>query len=248
MPSVEVFVVCHDEAETLARLREWPGFRFVFVGPWACRRLRRDPRVIVARTLPDNIEHERELLTFTAWYGLVMNGLLKTDHACLLEYDVTVPEPAELKSRLGALLEREPADVVSFSALPMASLCERDVAPERMREVLRCVGLGVSGSHWYPTSNQCVAAPLLRAFVDWYYPTCVDVIRRVDPDRLSWYQERLFSLFVNARGIRVQVEPGLVQHVQLGSHIQTLAAPAPTRWGRLRRLLRPRPACRERGG
>jgi hypothetical protein len=70
--------------------------------------------VIIVRDLPNNIEYEKSLLTFTAWYAIIKNDLFKDDeHLCLLEYDVKLSE--NFKETLSSLLYTDKhLDVISF--------------------------------------------------------------------------------------------------------------------------------------
>jgi hypothetical protein len=48
---------------------------------------------------------------------------------------------------------------------------------------------------WFATSNHCLKRHKLTAFVDWYYPSCI-TIKKLDPIKISWYHERIFSLYI----------------------------------------------------
>jgi hypothetical protein len=47
-------------------------------------------KVIIARDLPDNIEHLPNLVAWTGWYAIARNGLITADIVNLLEYDVNL--------------------------------------------------------------------------------------------------------------------------------------------------------------
>lgn len=88
---VYVFV-CHDQCLIPSTLNKIENSKLIFVGDKEIDdKLRENKDIIIARDLPNNIEHEKKLLTFTAWYLIVKNNLfLEYDYVCILEYDVAL--------------------------------------------------------------------------------------------------------------------------------------------------------------
>jgi hypothetical protein len=69
---------------------------------------------------------------------------------------------------------------------------------------------------WYPTTNHCIKREILLDFVDWYYPSYLQ-IKDLDYKKLSWYHERLFSVYLNHTRASIKYLPGL-QHTLSYSH------------------------------
>ena len=47
---------------------------------------------------------------------------------------------------------------------------------------------------WYATTNHCIKRDRLSSFIDWYYPSSL-IIKKLDPVKISWYHERIFSIY-----------------------------------------------------
>jgi hypothetical protein len=79
--------VCHDSDSIKQVIHH--NCPIIFVGDKEC-----DidyPKLIIARNLENNIEYEKKLLTFTAWYAIIKNNLfLDYTYLCILEYDVNL--------------------------------------------------------------------------------------------------------------------------------------------------------------
>jgi hypothetical protein len=170
------------------------------------------PRVIIARNLPDNIEKEPKLLTFTAWYAIIKNNLFTdSDFLCLLEYDVVLDSSffSELRNAC------QSNDIVAFkggtahwnSNITNSVITTFLVNKKAPHE---------AGKYWYHTTNLCMRRNILEKFVDWYYPDYLFIKER-DNVRLSWYHERVFSAFISSNNYKVKQIGGL-KHFQLNSH------------------------------
>jgi hypothetical protein len=179
-------------------------------------------RVILLRSLPNNIEHYPKLLTFTAWYAVIKNNLfLDYEHLCILEYDVNITE-ASMIAINNAIGNISP-DIISFKRLGGGTQFFLDVNESILREFvgLRTDNTSYVASTWYPTTNHCMKRVLLSDFVDWYYPLCIPEILQKDYANTSWYHERLFSAFININNITPFLIGG-VHHYQQYSHRNTV--------------------------
>lgn len=91
----KTFIFCHDadvvkDCINGGRFDLFDDFRWVMLGPRDFSSIASIPGVIIARDLPDNIEHHRNLVAWTGWYALARNGYIqKGDIVNLFEYDIT---------------------------------------------------------------------------------------------------------------------------------------------------------------
>jgi hypothetical protein len=93
--TASTFIFVHDQQIVLdyiaaGKFHDLPDVKYCFLGMRPTDRIEDLPNVIIARNLPDNIEHYPNLVAWTGWYALVRNGLIKTDIVNLFEYDVNV--------------------------------------------------------------------------------------------------------------------------------------------------------------
>ena len=69
---------------------------------------------------------------------------------------------------------------------------------------------------WHPTTNHCIKREILIDFVDWYFPSYLQ-IKDLDYNKLSWYHERFFAVYLNNAQSSIKYLPGL-HHTQSNSH------------------------------
>lgn len=91
----QTFIFVHDQQIVLdyiaaGKFSDLPDVKYVFLGMRPTDQIGHLPNVIIARDLPDNIEHLPNLVAWTGWYALVCNDLIKTELVNLFEYDVNV--------------------------------------------------------------------------------------------------------------------------------------------------------------
>ena len=171
--------------------------------------------IIIIRDLKYNIENEPKLLTFTAWYAIIKNDLFSSyKYLCLLEYDVKLPNNFE--NNLNLLCNSNNI-VISFIKVNKYFLCNINEKILKNFLVLKNIKININESfYWGATTNQCMTRQILSDFVDWYYPDYLQ-IKTNDLKNLSWYHERLFSLFIKSKNIKSDFLNGLI-HIQNNSH------------------------------
>jgi len=96
--TASTFIFVHDQYIVLdylaaGKFNDLPEVKYVFLGMRPTDQIEHlvdMGKVIIARNLPDNIEHFPNLVAWTGWYALVRNDLIKTELVNLFEYDVNV--------------------------------------------------------------------------------------------------------------------------------------------------------------
>ena len=204
-----IVFVCHDQMSVDVCLQKHPKAYIMLVGP--AEITVRDPaRTIIVRDLPHNIEQERKLLTFTAWYAIIKNNLFPHDsHLCILEWDVSLNNTS---------FGRSSADIVSFLVDNGLCFCN-DINVNVLQSYLEHKGLTYSELQrpWVSTTNHCIRRSILAEFVDWYYPSCMEILAQQDRSKLSWYHERLFWIFIQSKQYSIHIANSIT-HIQAGSH------------------------------
>lgn len=220
MKTIIVFV-CHDIHSVEFVLQNDKNSHIIFVGDKPINHeIHNNPNIIIARNLTNNIEHEKKLLTFTAWYLIVKNNLFPDyDFFTILEYDVVLDN--NFKQNLDNELISNDYDVISFNHFMSAfymniklPVCEHFVQFKNINFMQIYNKIHQNG--WYPTTNQCIKKQVLIDFVNWYYPHYIEIKNR-DAQRLSWYHERIFSVFIYHYKLRIKTIHGL-KHLSRDSH------------------------------
>jgi hypothetical protein len=214
---VKIIFVCHNKEIVYSILNDpnKNNANIIFVGKNEVDDyISNNKRVIIARNLPNNIEEEKSLLTFTAWYAIIKNNLFTNyNYLCILEYDVILDnifyKNLEEKCKLNEY------DVISF--IPINYGFNWDIKEYILKYFLlqKNITLKIPDT-WYATSNQCVKRNLVAAFVDWFYPAC-DIIKKFDPIKVSWYHERVFSFYIKHFHFNITIINGL-SHQFSNSH------------------------------
>jgi len=208
---VKFLFVCHSQETVNKILKEQPEYTdILFVGS---NPVEPNPRVIICRDLKDNIEDEKKLLTFTAWYAIVKNNLyVDYKYICILEYDVTI-QSGTLDSIIKKSIENP--DIITFNKHD--GYFTTDINMDVLNNILTKHTIKYNTEQeWYPTTNQCIRRDILVDFVNWYnneYP----YIKEKDYKKLSWYHERLFSVYIHMKNKIVAVVEG-ISHIQARSH------------------------------
>ena len=216
--SVIIVFICHDNASTQECLQKLPSSKIIFVGDQSIdSELRNNERVIIARELEHNIESEKKLLTFTAWYLVIKNRLfLDYKNICLFEYDISL-DPA-FESSIKKITSEDDHDVITF--IMDCGHFLFDVNEIVLDDFVNLKGIENPNKYknncWFNTTNHCIKREHLQDFVDWYYPDCL-IIKERDFKKLSWYHERLFYIYVKHNNLKV-VRINGIKHLYKNSH------------------------------
>jgi len=171
-------------------------------------------KVTMVRDLPEHIEYEPKLLSFTAWYAISKNKLYSEyEHVCILEWDVILdpdflPQLQELSTPM--------VDAISFVEVDFSFLMDISIHTAECYLKNKGIIYPFKNRIWGCSTNQCMRRTLLDEFVDWYYPSCLQ-IKEMDFISFSWYHERMYMIFLDTRSIRYQVGKGL-KHLFSDSH------------------------------
>jgi hypothetical protein len=220
-----VVFICHNN-ESIASVFSKLEYEHIFIILVGDNNVKTEyllhPKIIIARQYLDNIEHEKKLLTFTAWYLIIKNNLFKNvDYLCLLEYDTDFM--GNFLERMDEECKSMKHDVICFDECLKNFL--KDVDTDTLYRFVCTRGITYyEYGAWNHTTNQCVRRDILNHFVDWYYPGCLD-IKKTDYVRLSWYHERCFSIFLSTQHKKYYVIRGILMHFSNKSHEYKLNIP-----------------------
>jgi hypothetical protein len=212
--SVKIIYICHNEKLINELQSKYDNPTIIFVGNSEVKI--ENPNIIIARNLINNIENEPKLLTFTAWYLIAKNNLFtEYDYLCLLEYDVILE--ANFENNLIKECAKNENHIISFIPQNNGNCFLCDINYNIFNNYLISKNIHYNTYElWYSTTNHCIKREILLDFVDWYYPSYLQ-IKALDYTKLSWYHERLFSAYLNDKKTSIKYLPGL-QHIQLNSH------------------------------
>jgi hypothetical protein len=207
--------VCHDYIISLGLLEKYKNCYILFVGDRHCIEHK---RIIIARNLQFNIEHIKELLSFTAWYAIIKNNLfIEYEYLCILEYDVIFDN--NFNKNLEKKINEKIYDVISFCEDKYNFFLYFDLSVAEKFFTLKKIKNNIQvnhDTHWNCTTNHCLKYNILRDFVDFYFPDYLE-IKKNDNIHISWYHERIFWLYKMNNNLNSCFVHGLT-HFYLDSH------------------------------
>jgi len=195
MNKVSLVFICHDIQgyNEVVQRNLFPPPHIVFVGNDATNaEIEKNPLVIIARNQPDNIEGES---AFTAWYLIAKTGLfLDSNYLVVLNADAVL-QPRYYANLINTLFTQP--DVVGLMRCQSSCFYD-DINMSVFDSFLKSKNATYDKNQmWYSKTNHCLKRKILTEFVDWYYPSCLE-IKRQDCEKLSSYHERLFFAFVKS--------------------------------------------------
>lgn len=206
-----VIYVCHDQDTIDNCIKKDPNAYIFLVGPAQIKS--NNSKIIVARDLPNNIEFERKLLTFTVWYAIVKNKLfLNEKHLCILEWDINIPSLTKYHN-----MTEDIGAFINNSGLQFPTDINYSVFLDFIKN--KNIIYDTPTRPWTCTTNYIIKRTLLEKFVDFYYPDCITHIKSRDIKQFSWYHERIFWVFLVENKASILRIPGAT-HLQKGSHIK----------------------------
>ena len=90
---IPIFISVHDQ-DLILKLeknnifRYISGYKYLFLGFRPTDKLASlKDKVVIARDLPNNIEHDKCLFDYPGWYALIKNNLIRNSHVIIVHYD-----------------------------------------------------------------------------------------------------------------------------------------------------------------
>jgi len=219
------YVFVHDQNIVLAyeRTRKlskiFNEYYYVFLGNNPVYEIKNKKNVIVARQLEYNIEEYPKLVTFTGWYALHMNKLLKSDYSMFLEYDVVL-HPRFSSIVLDSIKHSKEKDVFSFIPVAKDFLFYEYLLPiidnkenfSSDREIYIDNG---GKEQWMGSSNSIWKTEVVIDFIEWFMLRCGAILNY---DTIGHIVERALTMYCIENRINYRFISGVLQHEYLDSH------------------------------
>lgn len=231
MKTIETFIFIHDEDIVLDfieknRFSSFEEFKYVFLGNKPYEKIKHLNNLIVARELPDNIEHIPKLTSFTGWYALYKNGYLNTEVVNLFEYDINyIPEfPAINKE-----MTKKEFDFIGYfpmSITDVVYLKMSQYSSELVESIKNKMGYDIvdfinelqkknPNMMWSSSSNSTWKTEEVKKFIDWFCKFIDDIKNSIYCGHIH---ERSLSFYYFKENLKVFLVSNIMTHVQLNSH------------------------------
>lgn len=214
--TLDIFIVCHNQ-QSLELFKEnnkhidISKFKFILVGNWEGVGEEFKEEHIVASFLPDNIERFEKLLTFTAWYALTRNNLIKSDYVGIFEYDCIFKDDIfKLKGEL------EKNCIIGFNPRVTNEHLYLNIIPEFCNLLSKGeIKKAKKNNYWNATTNMILPINFLEGFVSWYLEYVIKILKYT---KVSHYHERAVNVLAANMDIDYKFFQSYVEHKQLMSH------------------------------
>ena len=167
--TASTFIFVHDQYIVLdylaaGKFNELPDVKYVFLGQRPTDQIEHlvdMGKVIIARNLPDNIEHFPNLVAWTGWYAVVKNGFVTADVVNLFEYDVNIVGEWVQPYENTNYFPYHATDEVWWNFHGIQQMIEDNIYEKRSE--FNAVNVPM-------TSNYTLEADSLEAFASWSFP------------------------------------------------------------------------------
>ena len=229
--NIQTFIFCHDQDiidkyENSNKFSQLTNYVYVFLGNRDCDKLKNNPKVIIARNLPINIEHYNELCSFTGWYALWKNGYINSEYLNLFEYDVILSD--EFEQVMSKIFYEKPNMVgyIPFYCnnyhfidnqnwVDTLFKAIKTVYNVDFEKTLRLMIKNNPNQLWSSTSNSTMSNEFFNSYMKWFEPM-IDIV--AESKTAGGGHERSISFFYFWNKIPIILTQGLLKHYQMDSH------------------------------
>ena len=231
LKTVSTFIFVHDQNIILDYLKinkfgNLDDYKWVFLGNNPYDKIKNLDNLIISRNLPDNIEQYPKLTSFTGWYSLVKNNLIKSDYVNFFEYDIIL-NPKFL-NRNKNLIQKN-YDFIGYFPMPITDVVYlehsqyTDLLISSIHKKTNFNMLGYLNDlirlnpklTWSSSSNSTWRYEILLDYVNWFTNFIEDI---KDSQYCGHMHERSISFFYYIKNLKVKIDSGLMTHVQMNSH------------------------------
>lgn len=215
MSKLEIYIVYHDQEsfELFQKNNEHidtSRFKFILVGDYNQVGGYNHDNHIISSFLPDNIERFESLLTYTAWYSLCKNDLIKTDYVGIFEYDCIFKNDI---FNIEKFLKED--SFIGFDPKMTSSRLYLDLIPEFCSLISENeLSIAKQKGIWNATTNVVLPTNFLKNFVDWYKQFIPEILQYL---KHSHFHERAVNIYAANSNVNYSFF-SYTEHKRLNSH------------------------------
>lgn len=228
----QTFIFCHNQDiilgfEEHGKFKNLYNYTYVFLGNKDVNKLSNLNNVIIARELPFNLEQYPKFTSFTGWYALWKNNLIKSDYINLFEYDIILNQ--NIEQNLVRLYENK-IDMLGYVPFGMNNYhfinnprwvedIHMGIKKVYNQDILGFFKKIISknpNSIWSSTSNTTFKQNVFHDYMKWFEPLIPFLI---DSETSGHAHERSITFFAYLRNKKIMILNGLLKHFQMNSHM-----------------------------
>ena len=225
---METFIFVHDQNIVLDFIRvgkfsNLENVKYVFVGSKPVDKIKDLNQVIVCRDLEHNIEQFPNLTSFTGWYALCKNNLIKSNQVSLFEYDINTS--SDLQTKINNSFD-EGFDVVGYIPLGIHDINyirNMQWSAKMITSLGSVYGINLQNflnslpntTTISMTSNHSMTKDALYQYMDWMSP----MLDEIKKSYFSGHEvERSISIFYLIKQLKYKILENNISHFQFNSH------------------------------
>ena len=226
------FIFIHDQElvllfEESKKFNNLYSYQYVFLGDRPIDKIEHLSNVIIARNYEDNMEQYPKFTSYTGWYLLWKNNLIKTKFVNLFEYDIILDKNfaqhqikffEDSKQIIGYI----PTSMNNYHFIINKDwnehILESIKKHYRVDNLLGFYSNLVNNnpqSVWSSTSNTTFRVDIFNDYMKWFQPIANDI---KETKTSGHAHERSVTYYSTINNKKIGITNGLLQHVQMDSH------------------------------
>lgn len=223
---IETFIFIHDQDLLLElinsnKFSQFKNLTWVFLGIRNTEKIKNLNNVIIVNELDVNIEQYPKFTSFTGWYALCKNNLIKSDVVNLFEYDIIVNKGTytnEFDFSETKYIGYFPISISDpvFINMEMYSLPLINSIKNKTNIDIKHIINSLPKNHlWSSSSNSTWKVDVLKNYIKWF-ELYIDDIK--DDKYCGHMFERSISFYHFINEIKHHLTIGYMEHLQINSH------------------------------
>jgi len=227
----ESFIFCHDQDiildyESHNKFGSLKNYRYVFLGNREIDKIENNDKVIIARNLKHNIEEFPNINSYTGWYALWKNDLIKTPYVNLFEYDIIINDKLEQVISKFIYDNHKMIGYIPISCRNSNFIDDKrwvndifvaikDVYKIDLEKTIRMYITNNPNMSWSSTSNATFEISFFKQYMSWFEP----LAEKLKPSITAGHgHERSTTFFCLLNKYNPIILQGLMVHYQMNSH------------------------------
>jgi len=223
---IETFVFIHDQDLLLElihtnKFSQFKNLTWVFLGMKNTEKIKNLSNLIIVNQLENNIEEYPKFTSFTGWYALCKNDLIKSEFVNLFEYDVIVNRNISMKefdfseTQFIGYFPMSVSDPVFIDMEKYSSPLINSIKNKTNIDVINIINSLPKNYSWSSSSNSTWNVDVLKNYITWF-ESYIDDIK--DDKYCGHMFERSISFYHFINEIKYHLTIGFMEHLQINSH------------------------------
>jgi hypothetical protein len=227
----ETFIFVHDQElillfEENKKFNNLYSYQYVFLGDRPIDKIENLTNLIVARNYEDNLEQYPKFTSYTGWYLLWKNNLIKTKFINLFEYDIILDK--NFPQHQVKFFE-DSKQIVGYVPMPMNNfhfIVNREWNEHILASIKKHYRVDLLGFYgnvvsnnpnalWSSTSNTTFRVDVFNDYMKWFQPIMNDI---KETKTCGHAHERSITYYATLNNKKIGITNGLLQHIQMDSH------------------------------